>query len=177
VIAAGHRRHELHAHAHEHEASADEQHPEVRGEAGGKGGERIDEDAPGEHAAAAEPVGEVAAEEAEQAAAQGRHVEQQAHPAEKPRAAGLEAAQFQERGPRDQRQHQQFVDVECEADRGDRADEPAGEREPPCHGGAGRRRVTRGGGHASSPGGTGRRRNDTCRSGPEAYRHAIAAET
>ena len=50
----GHRRHELDAHADERRAAEEQQHRERGGEPGGQGRERIEQDAPDQHAPAAE---------------------------------------------------------------------------------------------------------------------------
>ena len=100
------------------------------GEAREKRGERVDQDAVGQHAPAAEPVGEIAAEQPEDAAGERRNVEQPADPHLKLRRSGRGARQLQQRGPHDERQHQDFVDVEREADGGDGADQPLHRRQP-----------------------------------------------
>ena len=76
----GHRRHELHAHADEHEAAEEEQDRQRRGEARGKRREGIEQDAVREHAAPAQEVGQVAADQAEDAAGDCRHEEQRPGP-------------------------------------------------------------------------------------------------
>ena len=98
-----------------------------RREAGGERRERVEQDAPDQHAPPAEAVGQVAAEQAEDAAGERRHVEQQAHPGVERRACPARTpSSSTQRRPHDQRQHQQLVDVEREAERGDDADQPLG---------------------------------------------------
>ena len=68
--------------------------------------------------AAAEAVGEVAAEQAEDASGD-RRVRRAADPVIDSGAPGGAAEQFGERRPHDQRQHQQLIGVEGEAERRD----------------------------------------------------------
>ena len=91
---------------------------------------RVEQDAPRQHAAAAEAIGEVAAEQAEDAAADRRHVEQQPDPVVDTRGCRARARRVRSAPADDQRQHQQLVGVEREADRGNDADEPLDGREP-----------------------------------------------
>ena len=65
---------ELHAHADERAAAPEEQPVDRRRESGRERGERVDQDAPHEHARVAEEVGEVPADESEDAARDGGHV-------------------------------------------------------------------------------------------------------
>ena len=131
----GHGRHELDAHADEHQATKEEQLWQRRGEAGGQRREGVEQDAEREHPPPAEQVGEIAADEAEHAAGDRGHEEERPGPLrvggraghEQWRALGRHAAERREGRLDDQRQHQEFVDVEREPDRRDRADEPAGE--------------------------------------------------
>ena len=90
----------------------------------------INQDAVGQHAPPAEPIGEIPAEQAENASRKRRDVEQPAHPHLKLRRAGRRACQLQQRRPDDERQHQDFVDVEGESDGGDGADQPLHGRQP-----------------------------------------------
>ena len=122
-----HRGHELHRDAHEGGAAEEEQHLRRGGEAGGERRERVEQDAPHQHAAPPEEVGQVAAEQAEGPSRERRHPEQPADPGVELGAARRRAEQLQQRRPRDQRQHQQLVDVEGEAEGGDEADQPLGE--------------------------------------------------
>ena len=75
------------------------------------------QDAPGQHAPAAEAIGEIAAEQPEDAAGKRRDVEQPPDPHLELRRARRGAGQLEQRRPDDQRQHQHLVDVEREADR------------------------------------------------------------
>ena len=133
----GHGGDKLDAHPDEHEAAADQQHRQARGKPGRQGGEGIEENAESEDEAPAEQVGEVAPQEAEDAADERRNEEQRPRPADVGRRAGNEIrhpfrAHAAERGERrldDQWKHQQLIDIECEADCRDRADEPAGHRQ------------------------------------------------
>ena len=111
------------------EAAQDQQHLDRGREPGQERRERVDQDAVGQHAAAAEAVGQVAAEQAEDAAGERRDVEQPPDPHLELGRAGHGAGQLEQRRPHDQRQHQEFVDVEREADRGDGADQPLDRRQ------------------------------------------------
>src|SRR6185436_8758072 len=119
-----------HRHADERRAAEEEQHRRRGRKAGGERREGVEQDAPHQHAPAAEDVGQVAAEQAEGAAGERRHPEEPAPPRDELRTARRHAQQLQHRGPRDERQHQQLVDVEGETEGGDEADQPlgAGER-------------------------------------------------
>ena len=117
-------RDELDAHTHERAAAPEKQRLDRSGESGKECRERVQQDAPHQHAAAAEQVGEVAAEEAEHAARDRGHIQQGADPFVDLQAVGGDAKQFRKRGPRDERQHQKLVGVEREAKGGDRANQP-----------------------------------------------------
>jgi hypothetical protein len=119
-----HRGHELDADADEGQAAQDEEHRKRRGVAGGARRERVEQDAPDEHAPSAQAVGEVAAEEAEDAPRHRRHVEHEVPPPGELGAAELHAAEVVEGAREDERQHQELVGVEREADRRDDGDEP-----------------------------------------------------
>ncbi len=120
------RRHELDAHADEGRAAEEEQPADRGREARGHRGERVEQDAPDEDAATAEQVGEVAAEQAEDPAGDRGQPEEPPHPEVELRGARLRAEEIEERRPHDEGQHQQLVDVEGEAERGDEADQPLG---------------------------------------------------
>ena len=62
----GHGGHELDAHADKRRAAQNEQHFDRRGKSGRKCRKGIKQDAPGQHAASPEPVGQIAAQQAEQ---------------------------------------------------------------------------------------------------------------
>jgi hypothetical protein len=97
--------------------------------AGGEAGDGVEQDAEDEHAAAPEDVGEVAAEQPEDAAGDGRPVEEVADPGVDGRVGRRDVQQLRQRGTHDERQHQQYVGVEREADgRGD-ADGPLDQRQ------------------------------------------------
>ena len=143
-----HRRHELDAHADEGRAAEEEQPADRGREARGHRGERVEQDAPHEDAATAEQVGEVAPEQAEDPAGDGGQPEEPPHPEVELRGARLRAEEIEERRPHDEGQHEQLVDVEGEAERGDEADQPLGPGEGRVARGVGR------GGHlgiSSSP--------------------------
>src|SRR6185295_11679513 len=91
--------------------------------------ERVEQDAPDEHPPPAEDVGEIPAEQAEDAARHGGHVEDDAHPIVDGGAVGRHVQQLDERRPHDERQHQQYVRIEREPDRGHDRDEPLQRRE------------------------------------------------
>ena len=118
------RRDELDAHAHERAAAPEQQPLHRRRVAGGERRERVEQDAPHEHTAASEQVGEVAAEQAEDPACDRRHIKEDADPVVDGRVARWHAQQRLERRAHDERQHQQHVRVEGEADGGDDADQP-----------------------------------------------------
>ena len=126
-----HCRHELDADADEDETAQHEQHLDGRRKAGHECRERVNEDAVGQDAAASEAIGEVAANQPEDATGKGGDIEQASHPHLKLRGTWRGAGQFEQRRTYDQRQHQNFVDVEGEANRGDRADQPLNRRQPP----------------------------------------------
>ena len=119
-----HRRHELDEHADVGGRAEEQQHPDVGGEAGGHRRERIDQNAPHQHAAPAEPVGQVAADQAECAADQRRDPEEHADPEIEAGRAGFLAGQLANRRSDHERRHQDFVDVERETEGGNRADQP-----------------------------------------------------
>ena len=74
------RRDELDADADERAAAPEQQPSDRRGVAGGQRRKRVEQDAPHEHAAAAEQVGQVPAEQAEDAARDRRNIEQRSRP-------------------------------------------------------------------------------------------------
>ena len=125
---------EFDADADEDAAAEGEEHGEAGGVAGGAGTECVEEDAPCEDAAAAEAVGEPAAEEAEDAAGDGGDEEEETGPFLVFRGADGELAEREKGGLDDQGQHEEFVDVEREADAGDDADEPLSGGETGSHG-------------------------------------------
>ena len=86
--------------------------------------ERVEQDAPDQHAAPAEAIGEIAAEQPEGAADDRRHPEEHADPVVEVRRPGTSAGQLADGRADDERRHQHFVDVEREAERGDGADQP-----------------------------------------------------
>ena len=96
---------ELDAHADKHQAAEEQEHAEARRETGCERGERVEQNTPGEHAASAETIGEITAEQTEDAARDGRHIEQNAEPSSELRRARLNAAEFEQGRPQDQRQH------------------------------------------------------------------------
>jgi hypothetical protein len=72
----------------------------------------------------AEPIGQIAAQQAEDAARDRRHVKQQSYPIIEVRSSRLNLGQIHEGRPHDERQHQQRIGVEGEAYGGYRADHP-----------------------------------------------------
>jgi hypothetical protein len=92
--------------------------------AGCGGGERIDENAVGENAAAAETIGQVSAPQAAKATDQWWNPEQVSGPIAVVGRARFEMAEFDERGLEDERADQDDVDVEEKAHGGDGADGP-----------------------------------------------------
>ena len=122
----GDRGDELDAHADERGASAGPSSIDMFGrEAGEEGRERVEQDAPGEHAAAAEPVGQVAAERPKMPPAMaGTQNIRARHVLNSCAARAAMRQQLRQRRRQDQRQHQQLVDVEREADGGDDQDQP-----------------------------------------------------
>ena len=126
----GHRRHEFDAHADEHETPKDEQHLDRGREARYEGGDGVDQDAVGQHAPPSEAIGQIPAEQAEDTAGKRGDVE---HPPDPHLILGRSrhrARQLQQGRTDNERQHQDFVDVEGEADRGNRADQPLDRRQP-----------------------------------------------
>ena len=117
-------RHELDEHADVGRRAEEQQHPDVGGEARGHRGERVDQDAPHQHAAPAEAVGQVAADQPERAADQRRDPEEHADPEIEAGRARLGAGQLADRGSDDERRHEDFVDVEGEPEGGNGADQP-----------------------------------------------------
>ena len=115
-------------------AAEGEEHGEAGGVACGAGAEGVEEDAPCEDAAAAEAVGEPAAEEAEDTAGDGWDEEEEPGPFLVFRGADGELAEGEEGWLDDQGQHEEFVDIEREADAGDDADEPLSGSETGSHG-------------------------------------------
>ena len=120
----GDRGDELDAHADERAAPPEEQPRHGSRIAGGERRERVEQDAPDEHAPPAEQVGQIPAEQAEDAARHGGHVEDDAHPVVDEGAARRHVQQLDERRAHDERQHQQHVGVEREADGRDNRDQP-----------------------------------------------------
>ena len=105
--------------------AAPEQEPLDRGGvAGGQRRERVEQDAPHQHAAASEQIGEVTAQQAEDAAGHRGDVLQRPDPRIDLEAVRRHAEQIGERRPHDERQHQQFVAIEREAERRHAADDP-----------------------------------------------------
>jgi len=104
--------------ADEDEAPEREEHPDVGGKPRKKRRERINQDAPGKHPPPPETVGQITADEPDQSTGEGRDEEQPTDPHVKFRVAGHNrwAEQFLQCRPRDQREHQQFVDVERKPD-------------------------------------------------------------
>jgi hypothetical protein len=100
-----------------------------RGKAGRERAESVEQDAPHEHAPPAEQIGEVTPEQPEDASSHGRHKLDVSDPFVDEGAVRRDAQQLGEPGPHDQRQHQQLVGVEEEADGGNDHDEPLHERE------------------------------------------------
>jgi hypothetical protein len=84
----------------------------------------VQQDAPHQHAAAAQAVGKISAQQAEDAARHRGDVEQQAHPVIEVRRARLHLGDLHQGRPHDQRQDQQGVGIEREADGGHGADDP-----------------------------------------------------
>jgi hypothetical protein len=115
---------ELDAHADERAAAPEEEPVDRRCESGCERSERVDQDAPDQHAAASKEVGEVSTDQSEDAACDGGHVLHRPDPRIDGKAIGFGAEEFRERWPHDERQHQQFVGVEGEAQGGDSADGP-----------------------------------------------------
>src|SRR5215208_2419133 len=109
---------ELDTHADEGGAAQDQQPRQAGGEASRKRRKGVDEDAPGQDAAAAETIGEVAAEQTKYAATHRRDVEQQPQPTAVFGGAELESAELGQRRPIDERKHQQLIGVERESNRG-----------------------------------------------------------
>ena len=79
--------------------------------------------------AAAQQVGQVAAQQAKNAAGKRGNVKQPAHPFLKLRPSRLRAGQFGNRRRQDELGHQQLVDVEGKADGRQDDDQPLGRRQ------------------------------------------------
>ncbi len=86
--------------------------------------ERIEQDAPDQHATAAEAIGEIPAKQAERAADNRGDPEEQPDPVIELGRSGPRAGQLADRRSDDERGHQDFVDVECETEGGNGADQP-----------------------------------------------------
>jgi len=93
-------RDELNAHAHERAAAPEKQPPDRRGVSGRERREGVQQDAPHQHAPAAEQVGEVPAQEPEHAARDRGHIQQGADPFVDGQAVRGDAKQFRERHKR-----------------------------------------------------------------------------
>ena len=120
---------ELDTDADEGGAAEEQQPPDRGGVARGTGGAGVEQDAPDEDAPAAEEVGQIAADQPEYAAGHRRDPEEHADPVVERGRPGDGAGQLHEGRPRDERQHQNLVDVEREADGGNRADHPLSGRQ------------------------------------------------
>ena len=124
-----HSRDELDADADEYQTAQEQQHLDARGKSGRERRAGVDQDAEGQDTPAAKQIGQVAAEQPEDAAGEGRDIKQAAHPHLELRRPGRGSCELDQRRPDNQRQHQNLVDVEREADRGHRADQPLDGRE------------------------------------------------
>ena len=125
---------EFHAHANEGRGPQEQQPVDVRRVTGRECRERVQQNAPRQNPPSSEPVGEIAAQQAEDAPEDGRDEKQNPDPVRIFGRARADVDQVGERRTDDQRQHQQFVGVERKPDRGDDADQPLGRR----HGGGAR---------------------------------------
>ena len=76
----GDRRHELDAHADERRAAQEQQHPEVCREPGQKRGDRVQQNAEGQHPSPAQQVRQIAAQQTKSSTEQSRQEEQQSAP-------------------------------------------------------------------------------------------------
>jgi hypothetical protein len=125
----GHGRDELHADSHEGQAAQKEENRQGRGESGSPRRKRIEEDASREHGSPTEAIGEVSAEQSEDAAADRGQIEHQVPPQAELGRAELVAAESHDGGRQDERQHEQLVGVEGEPERGQDDDHPFDERQ------------------------------------------------
>ncbi len=112
-----HRGHEFHADADARGTAQEQQHPHGGGEPGGKCGKRIEQNTQHEYATPSPQVGEISAHQAKHATDQKRHEEQQRLPQFEFGHPRLGTNEVLQDGPHDERHHQQFIDVEREADR------------------------------------------------------------
>src|SRR5262249_2650540 len=88
----------------------------------------VDQNAPSEHSPPTQTVCQITAQQAEDSPGECWHEKQQAAPQGEICCTGLES-KLNQRRPQNQRQHQQFIRVEREADDLDDSDEPLDERE------------------------------------------------
>ena len=91
--------------------------------------QRVNHNAPSKHPPAAQPIGQISAQQSKNSTRHRRHKEQHPRPKRKLFAARLDAKLHQRR-PKNQRQHQQFIDIERKPDRRNDADQPLHERQP-----------------------------------------------
>ncbi len=119
--------HEFHTDADERTAAPEEQLLDRGGIAGCQRAEGVEEDAPGEHSPPAEEIREVAAEQSENAASDGRYELDVADPLVDQRAVAGHAQELDQPRTHDQGQHQQRVRIVKKADGRDPDDEPLDE--------------------------------------------------
>ena len=121
-----HGGHEFHTNTHEDKTAANEELRQTGRKSGSEGPEGIDEDAPGQDAAATEFVRQPPPQETEDAACQRGDKKEVSSPIAKCRRARHQAPQAEQCWLDDQRKHEQLVDIEGKADGSDDANEPLG---------------------------------------------------
>src|SRR6266851_1804371 len=90
----------------------------------GERGKGVDQDAPKQDAPAAKEVRQVTSEQAESATNYSREVEKQSDPKIELWIPRLEIPQYSQCGTQNNRQDNEFIEIECKAEGGDSADEP-----------------------------------------------------
>lgn len=120
----GDRGDELDGDSDERGAAEEQQHFRARREARRPGGKAVQQDAPHQDRTPPQAVGQPPPEQAEYAAEYSRNVEEQADPLIELRRPRPDVRQLQQSRTNDQRQHQEFIDVERKAQRCDAADQP-----------------------------------------------------
>jgi hypothetical protein len=126
-----HRRNKLHTNTDKHAAAKEQQLIQACGKSGCTGTERVKQNAPGENTAATKSVRQVPACQTEHTTGDGWHKEQSSGPTDihwPARCPVLRRSnlrvQIGNRGFDNQRQHQQFINIERKANGRNNTDEP-----------------------------------------------------
>ncbi|GBD37328.1 hypothetical protein HRbin36_02459 [bacterium HR36] len=122
----GDRRHKLHAHPDKRCATQYQQHPRRSAETGSQRRKRIQQNAPDQHAPPTQQIRQIPSQKSENASRKGAAPHDIARPAQNRGVArgrvGVHVQQLGQGGAGDERHHEQLIDVESEADRGDADD-------------------------------------------------------